>query len=225
VAIAAIFDGSSVDRKSYDDILERTGSKAVEQPARSIHVAFENGDGFGVFDVWESEEALAAFGESVIGPAFASAGVDMPPPRVHRVHNTMGPHPAGRNVGTVAAIYEAFGRGDIPAILARMADDVDWESGAADHGIPWLIPGRGPAHVASFFERLQAIEIRRFEPFSLVPDGDRVIALIDLEAVVIETGRSFDDIELHLWTFDESGRVAAFRHFTDTIAHRAALEG
>jgi ketosteroid isomerase-like protein len=32
------------------------------------------------------------------------------------------------NVTVVAAAYAAFGRGDVPAILAMMSDDVDWES-------------------------------------------------------------------------------------------------
>ena len=138
--------------------------------------------------------------------------------------NTMGPHPATRNVATVAAMYEAFGRGDIPAILAQLADDVDWEAGGTDHGIPWLRPGRGIDHVASFFGTLSAIDFKRFEPFSIVDDGNRVIALINLEAVVIDTGRSINDIEVHVWTFGDDGKVTAFRHMVDTIAHRAALE-
>ncbi len=31
------------------------------------------------------------------------------------------------NLGTTQAIYEAFGRGDIPFILDQLADDVAWE--------------------------------------------------------------------------------------------------
>ncbi|MEZ4707811.1 MAG: hypothetical protein R3A44_11420 [Caldilineaceae bacterium] len=30
---------------------------------------------------------------------------------------------------TATAIYEAFGRGDIPTILSHMADDVQWRRG------------------------------------------------------------------------------------------------
>ena len=40
------------------------------------------------------------------------------------------------NVGTVAAIYEAFGRGDLPAILDQLADDVQWEQGIRETAIP-----------------------------------------------------------------------------------------
>ena len=31
-------------------------------------------------------------------------------------------------VSTVQEIYSAFGQGDVPAILARLADDVVWET-------------------------------------------------------------------------------------------------
>ena len=30
------------------------------------------------------------------------------------------------NIATVQGIYEAFGKGDVPAILAVLADDVAW---------------------------------------------------------------------------------------------------
>ena len=35
-----------------------------------------------------------------------------------------------QNLTTVTAIYEAFGKGDIPTILEHMAPDVQWESWA-----------------------------------------------------------------------------------------------
>jgi uncharacterized protein len=42
------------------------------------------------------------------------------------------------NLKTVQAMYEAFGRGDVPSILERLDDDVVWEEGGLDHGVPWL---------------------------------------------------------------------------------------
>ena len=52
------------------------------------------------------------------------------------------------NAATVAAIYEAYGRGDLPSILDRLADDVSWDADWADHsaqrgaGTPLLQPRR-----------------------------------------------------------------------------------
>jgi hypothetical protein len=50
------------------------------------------------------------------------------------------------NAATVAGIHAAFGRGDIPAILAALADDVRWEELGGRH----RAAGRGRApHAAA----------------------------------------------------------------------------
>ena len=41
---------------------------------------------------------------------------------------------AGQNIETARQMYEAFGRGDVQAILDRVTDDVDWSTDAARHG-------------------------------------------------------------------------------------------
>lgn len=41
-----------------------------------------------------------------------------------------------RHAKTVEAIYAAFGRGDIPGILAALRENVEWEHDAVDQGIP-----------------------------------------------------------------------------------------
>jgi ketosteroid isomerase-like protein len=48
----------------------------------------------------------------------------------------------------VQNIYAAFGRGDIPAILERLAPDVEWEYGVESTNVPWLQPRCGRAEVA-----------------------------------------------------------------------------
>ena len=57
-------------------------------------------------------------------------------------------------VETVQDIYAAFGRGDVPAILTRLADDVQWEYATAANPIPWLQPLTGRDQVPRFFEAL-----------------------------------------------------------------------
>jgi uncharacterized protein len=128
------------------------------------------------------------------------------------------------NRETVQQIYAAFGRGDVPAILERLAPDVRWEhwpdgSGAQRHGVPWLAARTGPEEVGAFFESLRGLEIHRFEPLALIADGEHVAALIDIDIEVRATGERFRDAEIHLWTFDGDGRVGEFRHFVDTAKH------
>jgi ketosteroid isomerase-like protein len=129
------------------------------------------------------------------------------------------------NTETVQAMYQAFGRGDVPAILACLREDVEWEHDAVDHGVPWLKPRRGPAEVGRFFADLAGVEISRFEPMSFLASADQVAAVIAIELAVKATGRTVRDLELHLWTFDSSGRVSRFRHVVDTHQHVLAYRG
>ncbi len=127
------------------------------------------------------------------------------------------------NLQTVREIYEAFGRGDVPAILGRLHPDVAWEHNSVDHGIPWLVPRLGRDDVVHFFESLQQIEFHRFEPVSMLEGPGQVAALIHLEATVRATGIRVVDFETHVFTFDASGLVTHFRHFADTHQHLKAV--
>jgi ketosteroid isomerase-like protein len=124
------------------------------------------------------------------------------------------------NLATVQQIYAAFGQGDVPAILARLAENVEWEHDAADHGIPWLRPGRGKGHVLEFFGVVgKDLDITRFEVPNLLEGGSQVVAVIHIEATVRATGKSFKDLELHVWTFGSDGKAVRFRHVVDTHQH------
>lgn len=124
------------------------------------------------------------------------------------------------NIETVKSIYAAFGRGDVPAILERVAENVEWEHDSVDHGIPYLKPGRGREHVLSFFQIVgRDLSFRRFELANLLEGGEQVAAVLKVEGTYTPTGKSFTDYEMHMWTFDERGQIRAFRHVVDTHAH------
>jgi ketosteroid isomerase-like protein len=127
------------------------------------------------------------------------------------------------HVATVRSFYEAFGRGDVGPIIDAADDDVVWEAGAVDHGVPLLTPGRGKAHVANFFAQLGELEFKRFEPLVIFGSGDHVMAVCAVEFLVPATGRSVrEEGEGHLWTFGPDGKVVAFRHYSDTLQHHQA---
>ena len=128
------------------------------------------------------------------------------------------------NVDSVHQIYEAFGRGDIPAILVLLAEDVEWEYGSNSTNVPWLQPRRGRGSVEGFFQALGEVEIQRFQPKTFFESGNMVIALIDLEATVRETGRRVtEEDEVHIWTFDSAGKVSRFAHRLDSHQHWLAF--
>jgi ketosteroid isomerase-like protein len=73
------------------------------------------------------------------------------------------------NLATVQGIYEAFGRGDIPAILDQVADDVVWDrfpggNAGAAAGVPWLEERTSREGVGEFFQTLAGIEFHVFAP-------------------------------------------------------------
>lgn len=126
-----------------------------------------------------------------------------------------------RNVETVKAAYAAFGRGNIPAILALLADDVAWEHDWGAATLKWYRPRRGPADVAGFFQTLADFDFLLFEPANLLEGGNQVVAVTHVELTVKSNGKRFKDLEAHLWTFGPDGKVTGFRHLTDT--HQLAM--
>lgn len=125
------------------------------------------------------------------------------------------------NLNTVQAIYSAFGQGDVPGIMRHLADDIRWEDGAADHGIPWLVPGTGHDHVLSFLAIVGGWTFDRFDIQGVGQVGDAVIGLLDVAATLPGGGR-FDNLEIHVWRFGPDGKVASFNHVLDTHQHLLA---
>lgn len=129
-------------------------------------------------------------------------------------------------IETVQQIYADFGRGDVPAILAALADDVEWDVDVFPNDIPWLQPRRGRAEVQRFFESLAGLEFTQFEPRHVLADGALVVALCNVSCTVKATGkRIVQPDEVHVWRFDAQGRVAQFRHRVDTLMHAMAIRG
>lgn len=126
----------------------------------------------------------------------------------------------------VGKIYEAFGRGDVPAILDYMADNVQWEAwadnSAQKQGVPWLQARQGKDGVLAFFQVLGGMSVIDFQVLSLMAGENQVAAEIVIEVEIPETGAHFRDEELHLWTLNEAGKVIRMRHYNDTAKHIAA---
>lgn len=126
------------------------------------------------------------------------------------------------NVQTVQQIYEAFGRGDVAAMLARLADDIRWEdhptgNAAQDHDVPYMRPRNGREAVAAFFQDIEEdFEMQSFNPRSFLEGDGLVAAVTEFDLTVKATGKRVRDEEIHLFEFDAEGKVTAFRHFLDT---------
>jgi uncharacterized protein len=127
------------------------------------------------------------------------------------------------HIPTIQALYAAFARGDGPAFLEKMSDDVRWEhwerNFAQEQGLPYLQAGRGKAGVGAFLASLAAIELKSMDVHDLMESKRQVAVTFTIEFGVKATGKTLRDEEMHLWTLDDSGRVVALRHYIDTAKH------
>lgn len=128
-------------------------------------------------------------------------------------------------VERVQQMYAAFGRGDVPAILAQLAEDVEWEYGGNRNPVPWLQPLKGRAQVPKFFEALAThIDITQFEPKTFFQQGDMVVNLLDVAFTVRATGKHVVDKDIvHIWRFNPAGLVQSYKQKVDTLAAAQAL--
>ena len=114
-------------------------------------------------------------------------------------------------VDTLRAGYEAFGRGDIPTVLAIFDDTIEWYS-------PDELPGggtfHGPSEVMGFFADLpNHFQELRVEPDRYLDAGNEVIVEGHTGGRVNDT--PFDVGFAHVWTVKD-GRAVRFREYMDT---------
>ena len=125
----------------------------------------------------------------------------------------------------IQAIYAAFGRGDVPFIVAKVRPDARWDFNVTESPVPWHVPVTGPAEVPRFLGAfMENIELEAFEPRQFIAMGDEVIAHVRLAFTVKKTGRHVEQEQLHWWTVRD-GQVARLRHFEDTAQVLAAWNG
>jgi ketosteroid isomerase-like protein len=129
-----------------------------------------------------------------------------------------------QNTKVVQDAYAAFGRGDIPALLGYMTDDIQWQPviGTARH-VPFSGTRQGKAGVAEFFKQVSETEdFEQFEPREFIAQGDKVVALGHYRAKTKATGKTFESAFVMVFTL-RNGKVASFREFTDSAAINAAF--
>jgi uncharacterized protein len=119
------------------------------------------------------------------------------------------------NVEIVKGAYEAFGRGDVEAVLGAMSEDVEWNEA---EGMPY-----GGRHIGR-----QAVAERVFGPIvadipnlSVTPEemyasGDTVVVVTRYAGTGAATGVQLDLPVVHIWDIRD-GQLARFRQFADTI--------
>jgi ketosteroid isomerase-like protein len=127
----------------------------------------------------------------------------------------------------IQSLYAAFGRGDVTAILEQLTDSVDWNnSGVHSNEIPWNGNFTGKARVPAFFAAVaENAELPVFNPHTFIEGPDHVAVLLHIEGRVKKNGRPLINDVVHVWRFDDTGKIASYRHYNDTAMELAAWRG
>ena len=128
------------------------------------------------------------------------------------------------NIETIKAVYDAFGRGDVPAILAVVTDDVDWATETSLDRAPWWGTRKGKAGVGTFFDAFgKAMDVEDFTPLTFAADdnGD-VLTVVRFATRSRDTGK-LAKMHLHHYFRFTNGKISYYRGSEDTALTAATL--
>ena len=119
------------------------------------------------------------------------------------------------NVETLKRGYEAYGRGDIEAVLETWTDDVKWEGGNPD--VPAGKEYEGKDQVVQAFQEIG----EAWDDFSVTPDefvgeGDTVCVLGHVEGTAKASGERIKSPFVHIYRFAD-GKVKRIQILGDTL--------
>ena len=122
----------------------------------------------------------------------------------------------GKNCDIVRGLYEAFAKGDVPAVLGAFDPRIQWREAEGyiyAAGNPYV----GPNTVATgVFQRLGS-DVQNFAvvPGSFFDAGDTVVVEGRYRGTIKATGKPIDAQFAHIWQFNHE-RVVRFQQYTDT---------
>jgi len=127
------------------------------------------------------------------------------------------PETVNTNMAIIDQLYQAFANGDIPAALANMDPNIEWneaESSPYADGNPYIGP---QAVVEGVFARIGA----EWEYWNLIDielhemSNDKVLATLRYQAKYKKNDEVIDAQTAHFWTL-EDGKITRFQQYTDT---------
>jgi ketosteroid isomerase-like protein len=128
-----------------------------------------------------------------------------------------------QSVEVVKDIYEAFGRGDVPAVLGAMAADIAWHEA---EGMPYGGVYHGGEAVAQnvFGPITQDVADFAVTPEEFIASGDTVAAVVRYTGTGKTTSEKLDLPVVHVWKVRD-GKVQQFRQFIDTAKFLEVVPG
>jgi len=120
-------------------------------------------------------------------------------------------------VQVIQDVYQAFGQGDIPRVLAHFHPTIEWRLAEGHPYSPEGRPWCGPEAIARHFFSRAGGEWEGFtvSPRQLHDAGDTVVLECRYTGVYKPTGRRLDAQACHVWKVS-NGKVTSFQQYIDT---------
>jgi uncharacterized protein len=120
-----------------------------------------------------------------------------------------------KNIQTVKDFFAAIGRGDREALLALVAEDIEWIIPGKD----WPLAGtrHGHAGLADLLQTASKSIETSTEPREFVTQGDRVLVVGFASGKIKATNKTFEDHWIFAITVRD-GRLTNIREYVDTQA-------
>ena len=129
---------------------------------------------------------------------------------------------SNNNVAITQEIFVRFGRGDVPAILELLSEDVVIEF-YGPPVIPYANTFKGQAGARKFFETvLASVDIHQFDAEEFIAERDKVIVTGHLRLTAKSTGGTIESDFVHVITMKD-GKWTRFRDFMNTAVAQAAF--
>jgi ketosteroid isomerase-like protein len=126
-----------------------------------------------------------------------------------------------QNIAFVRSVYEAFNRGDVPAVLGSFDENIDWYEA---EGMPYGGHHHGPQAIA---DNVFGPVVNDVDGFAVTADeyyagGDEVVTVTTYSGTARESGKELRQPAVHAWTVRD-GKIVRFRQFMDTVKYNEVL--
>ncbi len=130
------------------------------------------------------------------------------------------------NLSTIEQMFACFGQGDIPGILARLADNVTFFNAANLAIVPFAGEYKGKAGALEYFGKLGGnVQTTYIQPSNFSENGNKVIHEVQQDGIVTSTGKPFTSKMLFTWEFNDAGLVTSWKATGDFSSLEAAFKG
>jgi ketosteroid isomerase-like protein len=128
------------------------------------------------------------------------------------------------NVQSMKDMYEAFGRGDIEAVLATYDPQIEWREAENN---PYQLDGSAWIGVEAVTNNLLVKMGSEWDGFTVSPiafhdAGDTVVVETRYTGTYKSTGKPIDAQACHVWTLSD-GKVTSFQQYVDTAQLHDAM--